>query len=58
MIISIIPHEATIGCGFHYTVEIDGSVVAICGTLHHARKVAEEKRKEYLENLIQGIDSL
>ena len=58
MTISIIPHEATNGCGFHYTVEIGGLVVAICGTLHHARKVAEEKRKKYLENLIKGIDSL
>jgi hypothetical protein len=58
MTISIIPHEATSGCGFHYTVEIAGSVVAICGTLHQARKIADEKRKEYLKNLIEGIDSL
>ena len=51
--IAIIPEKfETAFC--HYTVRVDGIVVACCGTLHHARKIAEQKRKEILEKLIQG----
>ena len=41
-------------CGSWYEVKVNGVVVACCGTLSHARQVADQQRKNILEKLIQG----